>query len=99
MITSTSEISGKASSGMRRKDQMPANTRKSVPVKTRKRFRAHQSINREIMLHSSSRADGDLLVGDGLSVFSYKDRDLPRSTAPQLAGAFVDAPIFFWEIH
>src|SRR5215469_8763370 len=99
MITSTSEMSGKASSGMRRNAQMPANTRKSVPVKTMKRFRAHQSIHREITLHPSRCAHGDLLIGDGLPVFSRKDRDLPCSTALKLPGAFVHAATFFREIH
>ena len=48
--------------------QMPASTSRSVPVKTRKRLRAHQSIHREIMLHPSRRVDAELLAGDGLAV-------------------------------
>src|ERR1700740_770236 len=97
MMTSTSEISGKASSGMRRKVQMPANTRKSVPVKTRKRFRAHQSIHRAITLHPSRSVQRYLLVGDGLTLFPGQDRDLARSTAVQFPRALVEAIPFVTE--
>src|SRR5581483_3894593 len=47
-MTCTSEMSGRASSGMRLIDQMPANTSRATPVNTRKRFRAHHSIVRLI---------------------------------------------------
>src|SRR5205814_3249747 len=43
-ITWTSEISGTASSGVRVMAQIPDNVRTTVPVKTRNRFDAHQSI-------------------------------------------------------
>src|SRR5579864_782601 len=98
-MTSTSEISGNASSGILRSAQIPANTRKSVPVKTRKRFRAHQSIQRAITLHSSCCADGYLFARNGLSVFSDKDRDLPRSAAFKLGGTFVNARSFLRELY
>src|SRR5580704_10403800 len=99
MMTSTSEISGKASSGMRRNTQMPASTRKSVPVKTKKRLRVHQSIHRAITLHPSCCADRHLLAGDGLPVFPRKDRHLPRSAALKLAGTFVDARSLLGECY
>src|SRR5947199_6274479 len=91
MMTCTSEISGNASSGMRRSDQIPASTRSSVPVKTRKRFFAHQSIQRVIMLHSSRGVDAQLLAGDGLAVLFRDDGDLPRSTAVELGRSFIEA--------
>src|SRR6266436_9085132 len=98
-MTSTSEISGKASSGMRRSPKMPASTRNSVPVKTRKRFRAHQSIHRAITLHSSRGVHTELFAGDSLAVFPRHNRDLPSSTAFKLAGTFVDARSFRSEEH
>src|SRR5579872_4571292 len=96
-MTSTSEISGNASSGILRSAQIPTSTRKSVPVKTRKRFRAHQSIHRAIMLHPSRSAHAQLLAGDGLSIFLRQDCGLPRSSAFQHARSFVDAVAFVAE--
>src|ERR1700730_10216811 len=90
-MTSTSEISGKASSGILRRDQIPASTSRSVPVNTRNRFRAHQSIHRAITLHSSRGVHAQLLAGNWLSIFLRQDCGLPRSTASQIAGTFVDA--------
>src|SRR5215831_11874272 len=87
MITSTSEISGSASSGICRMDQMPASTSKSVPVKTRNLFRAHQSIHREITSHSSRGVHRGLLAGDNLPVFLGDDGDLPGSAACELPRA------------
>src|SRR6266581_7047386 len=84
-MTWTSEMSGNASSGIRRSDQIPASTSSSVPVNTRKRFCAHQSIQREITLHSSRGVHAELFAGDDLPVLSRHDRDLPRSPAIQLA--------------
>src|SRR5437867_2634779 len=99
MMTSTSEMSGNASSGIRRKDQIPASTSNSVPVNTRKRFRAQQSIHRAITLHPSRGGYGDLFAGDSLAVFPRQDRDLPGSPASKLAGTFVDARSSFGECH
>src|SRR6266403_4566660 len=93
-MTSTSEISGSASRGILRKDQIPASTNKSVPVKTRNRFRAHQSIQRAITLHSSRRVHAQLLARERLSVFLRQDCGLPRSTASKIAGTLVDTFAF-----
>src|SRR5256885_17245077 len=90
MMTCTSEISGSASSGIRRSDQIPASTRSSVPVKTRKRFFAHQSIHRAITLHSSGGVDAQLLTCDGLPILFRNDRDLPSSAAVELARPFIE---------
>src|SRR5437762_8031788 len=94
MMTCTSEISGSASRGMRRSDQIPASTRRSVPVNTRKRFRAHLSIQRAITLHASRSVYAQLFAGDDLPVFLRDDRDLPRSPAIELARALVDSVSF-----
>src|SRR5438132_2595214 len=48
-ITCTSEMSGTASSGVFVIAQMPHTVTITVPVKTRKRFDAHQSITRSII--------------------------------------------------
>src|SRR5207244_1368752 len=48
-ITWTSEISGTASSGVFVIAQMPHTVTMTVPLKTRKRFDAHQSITRSII--------------------------------------------------
>src|ERR1700747_576286 len=90
-ITSTSEISGSASSGIWRNAQIPASSNSTVPVKTRNRFRAHQSIHRETTSHPSRGVHTQLFTGDDLPVLFCDDRHLPRSTAPQLARPFVHA--------
>src|SRR5260370_41545774 len=86
-MTWTSEMSGSASKGILRNDQIPASTSSSVPVNTRKRFCAHQSIQREITLHSSRGVHAELFAGDDLPVLPRKNRDLPRSPAVQLSYA------------
>src|ERR1019366_640419 len=88
-ITSTSEMSGSASRGIWRNDQIPASTRSNVPAKTRKRFRAHQSIHREITSHSSCGIDVQLLTSYDLAVFLGKDCDLPCSATFKLARSFI----------
>src|SRR5229473_4456411 len=98
MMTCTSEISGSASSGMRRSDQIPASTRSSVPVKTRKRFFAHQSIQRAITLHSSRGVDAQLLAGDGLPVLFRDDGDLPRVTSIELGCPFIASVAFVAQV-
>src|SRR5689334_24818662 len=89
-MTCTSEISGNASSGIRRKDQIPASTSSRVPVNTRKRFCAHQSIQREITLHSSRGVHAELFAGDDLAVLLRKNRDLPRSAAVEFPWALIE---------
>src|SRR5689334_24449803 len=89
-MTCTSEISGNASSGIRRKDQIPGSTSSSVPVNTRKRFCAHQSIQREITLHSSRGVHAELFAGDNLAVLLRKNRDLPRSATLHLSRTFIE---------
>src|SRR5258708_18983312 len=84
IITSTSEMSGNASSGICRKAQMPVSTRRSVSMKTRKRFRAHQSIHREITSHPSRGVHAQLLGCDELAVLFCKDCGLPGSYALKL---------------
>src|SRR5467141_5270954 len=97
MITCTSEISGRASSGMRRRDQIPARTSSNVPVNTRKRFRAHQSIQLAITLHASRGVHAELFAGDDLPVLLCHDGDLPRSAAPELARSLIESVTFFGE--
>src|SRR5437899_12504700 len=97
MMTCTSEISGNASSGMRRSDQMPASTRSKVPVKTRNRFRAHQSIDRAITLHSSRGVEAQLLAGDGLGILLRHHSDLPSAAAVELERCFIMAIPFVAE--
>src|ERR1700730_1157152 len=96
-ITCTSEMSGNASSGIRRKDQIPASISSSVPVNTRKRFCAHQSIQWEITLHSSRGVHAELLAGDNLPVLLRKNRDLPRSPAVEFPWALIESVAFFGE--
>src|SRR5438874_124772 len=99
MITCTSEISGSASRGTRRNDQIPASTRRSVPVKTRNRFRAHQSIHREITLHASRGVHAELLAGNGLPVLLRRNRDLPGSATFEWPGALIESIAFVGESH
>src|ERR1700674_5843973 len=96
-MTSTSEIWGNASSAILLSAQIPPSTRKSAPVKTRKRFRAHQSIHRAIMLHPSCSVHVQLLTGDGLSIVLRQDCGLPRSSASQHTCSFIDALAFVAE--
>src|SRR6266581_6348493 len=89
-ITCTSEISGRASKGTRRRDQIPASTSSSVPVKTRKRFRAHQSIHRAITLHTPRGVHAQLLGRDELAILFCEDGDLPGSAAFKLSRTFIE---------
>src|SRR5215470_10969519 len=93
-MTCTSEMSGRASKGMFRNDQIPASTSSSVATKTRKRFCAHQSIQRAITLHSSRGVQAELFRGNGLSVLFRNDGDLPGSTAIELGGGLVNSVSF-----
>src|SRR5215469_18657650 len=96
-ITCTSEMSGSASNGMFRSDQIPASTSSSVATKIRKRFFAHQSIQRVITLHSPRDVYAQLFRGHGLPVLFRHDSDLPRSAAVELYGGFVNSAPFFRE--
>src|SRR5882724_12069886 len=93
-MTCTSEMSGSASSGIRRRDQIPASTSSSVPVNTRKRFCAHQSIQREITLHSSRGVHAELFAGDDLAVLPCKNRGLPGSAAVELPWTLIKSVSF-----
>src|SRR5580704_5767509 len=84
-------MSGNASSGIWRRAQIPVSTSRTVPMKTRKRFRAHQSIHREITLHSSCDVHAELLGRDGLPIPLCEDGDLPGSAAIQLSRTFIEA--------
>src|SRR5262249_30703249 len=96
-MTCTSEISGSASKGMFRNDQIPASTSRSVATKTRKRFSAHQSIQRAITLHPSRGVQTELFCCDRLPVLFREDGDLPSSSAVQLGRALVHSVSFFGE--
>src|SRR6516165_2279161 len=93
-MTCTSEISGSASKGMFRSDQIPASTSRRVATKTRKRFSAHQSIQRAITLHPSRGVQAELFRGNGLAVLFRDDGDLPCTSALELGGALVDSVPF-----
>src|SRR5215470_15064444 len=99
ITTSTSEMSGRASSGMCRIDQIPAMTNKNVPVKTRKRFRAHQSIHREIMSHASRSVHAELFRANRLAILLCADGNLPGATASQGVRAFVNTIALIGEIN
>src|SRR5882672_11773355 len=90
-------MSGSASSGIRRRDQIPASTSSSVPVNTRKRFCAHQSIQREITLHSSRGVHAELFAGDNLAVLLRKNRELPRSAAVEFPWTLIESAALFGE--
>src|SRR5215469_793994 len=96
-MTCTSEISGSASRGIFRNDQIPASTSRSVATKTRKRFSAHQSIQRAITLHPPRNIQPELFCRDRLSILFRQDTDLPRSSAIELCETLVDSVSFFGE--
>src|SRR3954465_4032693 len=89
-MTCTSEISGRASSGTCRNDQMPASVSISTAVNTRKRFRAQASMIRDSMLHPVFGVDTQLLGCDRLSVLLGGDRDLPSAARRKDAGSFIE---------
>src|SRR5215831_18645120 len=94
MITCTSEMSGSASSGMLLMAQIPARTSATVPVKTRKRFSAHHSMIREIILHTSPGVYGELLTDNSVPILLGADCHLPRAPGAEGAAAFVQASAF-----
>src|ERR1700682_5892101 len=60
-------------------------------MKTRKRFRAHPSIHREITLHASRGVHAQLLGRDELAILFCEDCDLPGSAAFKLSRTFIEA--------
>src|SRR5580692_13030100 len=63
-------------------------------MKTRKRFCAHQSIHREITLHTSCGVYAELLGCDRLAILFCENCDLPCSAAIQLSGTFIETIAF-----
>src|SRR5580704_16994263 len=84
-ITWTSEISGTASSGVRVIAQMPHTVRMTVPVNTRNRLPAHQSMIRSIMTLAPSldarqgllRCQREFLLADFLAALFHAHGDIP----------------------
>src|SRR5947199_8992867 len=99
MITCASDMSGRASRGILLIDQIPASTIARVPVKTRKRFSAHHSMIREIMLHASCCIDRQLFACYGASVLLGCDCNLPCAARPKFAPAFINASAFVRAIN
>src|SRR5260370_34842563 len=83
-------MSGNASRGIWRRAQIPVSTSRTVPMKTRKRFCAHQSIQREITLHTSRGVHAQLLGGDELAILFSEYGDLPCSSAIKLSRTFIE---------
>src|SRR6266851_5720722 len=63
-------------------------------MKTRKRFCAHQSIHREITLHTSRGVQAQLFRSDWLAILFCENCDLPSSAAIQMSRPFIE-PIAF----
>src|SRR5689334_22949982 len=99
MITCTSEISGRASSGMCPMDQIPAMTRRNVPVKTRNRLWAHHSMIQLITLHSSCCVHTQVFAGDDGAVLKSRNRHLPSAARLQLSLTFIEAVPFVRQIN
>src|SRR5580704_17012773 len=84
-ITWTSEISGTASSGVHVIARMPHTVRMTVPVNTRNRLAAHQSMIRSIMTIAPSldacpgllRCQRELLLADFLAALFHAHGDVP----------------------
>src|SRR5436190_6234183 len=84
-ITWTSEISGTASSGVRVMAQMPHTVRITVPVNTRNRLAAHQSMIRSIMAIAPSldarpgllRGECQFLLADFFYAVFHAHRHVP----------------------
>src|SRR5580704_17032343 len=72
-------------------------TSRIVPMKTRKRFCAHQSIHREITLHTSRGVHAQLLGCDRLAILSCENCDLPGSAVFQLSRTFIETIAFVAE--
>src|SRR5712692_7809375 len=106
-ITWTSEISGTASSGVRVIAQMPHTVTMTVPVNTRNRLAAHQSMIRSIItispLDAASsqllRGQGDLLLANVFPAFHHHDRRVPFPGHPYVAGSHVHAVARWFQLH
>src|SRR5688572_23649914 len=83
-ITWTSEMSGTASTGIERMAHTPHTVSITVPVKTRNRFRAHQSTTRSIMW--LLRGDRNLPPADFLAVALDADGRVPVAGHHHVAG-------------
>src|SRR6266849_1519719 len=94
IITSTSEMSGNASRGIWRRAQIPVSTSRTVPMKTRKRFCAQQSIHREITLHASRGIHAQLLGRDDFPILFCEDGGLQCSADIKLSRPFIE-PVAF----
>src|SRR5258708_38718507 len=88
MMTWTSEMSGRASRGIRFRDQIPDNTSPATAIKTKKRFALHQSITRSIIASSHRHRAGHrrvkLLIGEWLAILASSDSNKPSATALQI---------------
>src|SRR5579859_4688680 len=98
MMTCTSEMSGRASRGIRCMDQMPASVRTETPAKTTKRLCSHHSIIREIMLHPSFGIESEMPGADHAPVLLRSERYLPGAAGTKLARAFIHAAALVGEI-
>src|SRR5258708_2394834 len=97
-ITCTSEISGTASSGVCVIAQMPQTVRITVPVNTRNRFEAHQSMIRSIIGIAPSLdavrllgREGHFLLTDFLAALFDAERRGPRARHHHVAHAHIHA--------
>src|SRR5919202_6834643 len=106
-ITCTSEMSGTASSGVFVIAQTPQTVRITVPVNTRNRLDAHQSMIRSIMTFAPSpdadpislRGDCDFLLTDFLAVLLDADRHVPFAGHHHVAGPCVLAATGRLQLH
>src|SRR5580704_8917079 len=97
-ITWTSEISGTASSGVRVIAQMPHAVRMTVPVNTRNRLPAHQSMIRSIMTLAPSfdacrgllRGQRQCLLADFLAVPFHAHGGIPPAGHHHLPAPAID---------
>src|SRR5437867_10582222 len=94
MITCTSEISGRASSGIWPMDQIPASVSSNTPVKTRNRLCAHHSMIREIMIHTPRGIQCHLLAGNRLPILLRADAHLPSAAGAEVTFSFVHSAAF-----
>src|SRR5437667_11341706 len=106
-ITCTSEISGTASSGVRVIVQMPHTVSITVPVNTRNRLAAHQSMIRSIMTVAPSldaplgslRGDRHLLLAEFLAALFHAHGDVPLAGHHHVARSHVRARTRRLELH
>src|SRR5713101_7539103 len=105
-ITWTSEISGTASSGVRVIAQMPHTVRTTVPVNTRNRLAAHQSMIRSIMTFAPSldapgllRGQRQLLLADFLAALFHAHGDVPLAGHHDVPRSHVHAWTGRFELH